>query len=787
MKNTTSASGRDKSDSKSTADGSFGRTLFENLAARLTLVDLILGALIAALIALIIVTYKYQFLPDLKLGDISPKEIVAPQDISIEDTAATAAERVKAAQSVPAVFDRDARVVAALEEEVKAKFGLARARIAEKQPGERTRASRRSLLESLGQELGDYFSEPALEVFARQGFSEGLEQELITLLKQAYGHGIVGTRDPFSGGAQGGLLIRTSAGEERRLDSASEIRDLAEARAFLRQNQFKLAALDQTERREAVAFLESLLRPDIIYNAAETERRRREAAEKVLPVVRQIKRGKVIVRGGDEIEQSHLLELRALRSLQEPGMLRDRFVGAMLLSSMLLYLLWRYFVFHQVRHKKIRNHFVLVSLVLVLSLLTARLFFGLADMAGERLAFQALRGQVSLYYLAPVAFGAMLVALLIDVNIAILYSVVSALLLGAMISSIDLAVYSLIGSFAAIYGIKQYKERTTVVKAGITIGVVNIATAAAMDLFAPAYGSSLSAIGIKAAAGATSGILAAMFASMLLPALESLFKITTDIKLLELSNLNTPILRRMALEAPGTYHHSIIVGTLAEAAAEAIGANPLLARVAAYYHDIGKLKMPQYYVENQLFSRNKHEGLSASMSSLIIASHVKDGLQMAKEIGLMPRISDMIPQHHGTRLMTYFYQKARETQQPGKGVEPQEADFRYPGPKPQSKEAAILMICDAVEAASRTLTSPTPAQIQGMIKRIIDAIVADGQLDECDVTLKDLDLISKSLLKTLLGVYHHRIEYPGYDFSQEPESAAQTKYLDKPPGAIGGR
>ncbi len=786
MKNTTSTSGREKSDSKSTADRSFGRILFENLAARLTFPDLILGALIAALAALIVVTYKYQFLPDLRPGDISPKDIVAPRDISIEDAAATAAERIKAGQSVPAVFDRDAGVVGALEGELRAKFSLARAAMAEKGQGERARSSRPASLEGLPEGLGDYFPEPALELFARHGFSEDLEQEVATLLKQAYGRGIVGTRELFARGEESGSVIRTSAGEERRLNKL-EIMDLAEARAFLRQNQFNLTTLDRRERREAVAFLEGLLQPDVIYNAAETERRRREAVEKVLPVVRQIKRGKVIIRSGDEVKESHLVELRALRSLQEPGMLRDRFIGAMLLSSMLLYLLWRYFVFHQVRHKKIRNHFILVSLVLIISLVTARLFFGLADMAEERLAFKGLSGPVPLYYLAPVAFGPMLVALLIDVNIAILYSVVAALLLGAMISSIDLAVYSLIGSFAAIYGIKQYKERTTVLKAGITIGLVNIATAAALDLFAPAYGSTLPTIGIKAAAGVASGILAAMFASMLLPVLESLFKITTDIKLLELSNLNTPILRRMALEAPGTYHHSIMVGTLAEAAAETIGANPLLARVAAYYHDIGKLKMPQYYVENQLFSRNKHEDLSASMSSLIIASHVKDGLQMAREIGLMPRISDMIPQHHGTRLMTYFYQKARETQQPGKGIEPHEADFRYPGPKPQSKEAAILMICDAVEAASRTLTSPTPAQIQGMIKRIIDAIVADGQLDECDVTLKDLDLISKTLLKTLLGVYHHRIEYPGYDFNQEPESTTQAKYPDKPPEAIGGR
>jgi hypothetical protein len=236
--------------------------------------------------------------------------------------------------------------------------------------------------------------------------------------------------------------------------------------------------------------------------------------------------------------------------------------------------------------------------------------------------------------------------------------------------------------------------------------------------------------------------------------------------LLELSNLNNPILRRMALEAPGTYHHSITVGTLAEAGAESIGANTLLTRVGAYYHDIGKLKHPEYYVENQIFSTNKHEGLSPTMSSLILASHVKDGLAIAKEIGLGPKVSQMIPQHHGTRIMTYFYQKAKENAIE-KGQEINEDDFRYPGPRPQFREAAILMLADQVEAAARTLQAPKPSQISSMIQRIFQATIQDGQLDECDITLMELNGVSHAFERVITGMHHHRIEYPGFDFNRQ--------------------
>ena len=444
-----------------------------------------------------------------------------------------------------------------------------------------------------------------------------------------------------------------------------------------------------------------------------------------------------------------------------------------------MYALWRYFVHYQSRHRKIRNHVLLILVILITALGVMRLMTTLADVLSGRLGVEAFRDPLNLYYAIPFAFAAVLVTLLVDPNVGFLVSIALSILSGLYYGDIYLGTYVMVGSLAGIYSSRQYKERAAVLKAGLTIGIVNTLGLLAIGFLRGGPLTSSTAF-FKLSIALLSGMLASALASMLLPALESLFKITTDIRLLELSNLNAPILRRLSVEAPGTYHHSLMVGTLAEAAAEAIGANPLLVRVAAYYHDLGKMLKPEYFVENQVFGINKHETLSPSMSCLIIASHVKDGLELAKEIGLSQRIRDMIPQHHGTRIMTYFYQKAKEA---AKNQEVIEADFRYPGPKPQTKEAAIMMMADSVEAASRTLSNPSPAQVQGMINRVVDAIVADNQFDECDITLRDIRLVKESFFKILTGIYHRRIDYPGYDFKNvdsEPEKVSVESASSRP-------
>jgi putative nucleotidyltransferase with HDIG domain len=274
------------------------------------------------------------------------------------------------------------------------------------------------------------------------------------------------------------------------------------------------------------------------------------------------------------------------------------------------------------------------------------------------------------------------------------------------------------------------------------------------------------------------GIQIGILATGLAPVMEVVFDLTSDIRLLELVNLERPILRQLMLVAPGTYHHSIIVGNMVEAAAEKIGANPLLAKAAAYYHDIGKVKKPTYFVENQLGGENKHEKLAPSMSSLILQAHVKDGVELARQNKVSQHIIDIIRQHHGTSFMVYFYNKAKQQATNPHMVNSE--DYRYPGPRPQTKEAGLVLLADQVEAASKTLLDPTPARIQGLVQKIINNVFADGQLDECELTLKDLHEIAKSFIKILSGIFHHRIEYP-HSAEKVSEKKKTSEDLDKQP------
>jgi cyclic-di-AMP phosphodiesterase PgpH len=237
-------------------------------------------------------------------------------------------------------------------------------------------------------------------------------------------------------------------------------------------------------------------------------------------------------------------------------------------------------------------------------------------------------------------------------------------------------------------------------------------------------------------------------------------------------------LRQLMLVAPGTYHHSIIVGNMVEAAAEKIGANPLLAKAAAYYHDIGKIKKPTYFVENQLGGENKHEKLAPSMSSLILQAHVKDGVELARQNKVSQKIIDIVQQHHGTSFMAYFFNKAKQQATNPNMVNSE--DYRYPGPRPQTKEAGLVLLADQVEAASKTLLDPTPARIQGAVQKIINNIFADGQLDQCELTLKDLHEIAKSFIKILSGIFHHRVEYP-HSAEKISEKKRSSEDLDKQP------
>ncbi|MGQ9921543.1 MAG: HD family phosphohydrolase, partial [Desulfobacca sp.] len=380
-------------------------------------------------------------------------------------------------------------------------------------------------------------------------------------------------------------------------------------------------------------------------------------------------------------------------------------------------------------------------------------------------------------FILPVALAPILVQVFIGLETAILTAFLAAMLSALLVDKPFLyflfyALSGLVGTWASL----ACRNRWGFIRASLSVALCNGLMVAAIKLVqfplqAPDFFLGLA---FAVAGGLQIGVLATGLA----PILEVSFDLTSDIRLLELINLDRPILRQLMLVAPGTYHHSMIVGNMVEAAAEKIGANPLLAKAAAYYHDIGKIKKPTYFVENQFDGENKHEKLAPSMSSLILQAHVKDGVELARQNKVGQKIIDIIRQHHGTSFMAYFYNKAK--QQAANPDMVNREDYRYPGPKPQTKEAGLVLLADQVEAASKTLLDPTPARIQGAVQKIINNIFADGQLDECELTLKDLHEIAKSFIKILSGIFHHRIEYP-----QSAEKTAEKKKtsedLDKQP------
>ncbi|HYW72498.1 MAG TPA: HDIG domain-containing protein [Pyrinomonadaceae bacterium] len=369
----------------------------------------------------------------------------------------------------------------------------------------------------------------------------------------------------------------------------------------------------------------------------------------------------------------------------------------------------------------------------------------------------------------PFAAAALLVRSLLDRQLSLFVGVVTALVAATLAShGITPALYAFTSCAAAAYGIKRYHERQTVTFAGLIVAGVNILTAMAITLVTSTRFHFIDLI-IAALLGFAGGLLTIVFAAGGVPINESLFGVLTDVRLLELTNAELPVLSQLAIRAPGTNQHSHTVGQLAEDACRAIGANAMLARVGALYHDIGKVAAPDHFVENQT-GENPHDRLRPIQSAKIITSHVTYGLRLANEIGLPKRVADFIPQHHGTRTLHFFLSKARAEG----NCKINERDFRYPGPKPQFREAAILMLADSAEAAAKSLAQPNAENIRTIVSKIFDAVVSDGQLDESQLTLHQLRQLRETMVNSLVAIYHPRIHYPGFNFpSESPEPPLQ--------------
>lgn len=505
------------------------------------------------------------------------------------------------------------------------------------------------------------------------------------------------------------------------------------------------------------------LKPNLIFNQGETQERRAEAMQAVPTTKGMVLKDEKIIGSHERVTKAALEKIRSLALAKED---RDRsgrswsllypIMGRLLFNVFVVALLAAYLFFYRPK-VFIDNRLLLLLALIVVGQMIITYMVRTAAGASE--------------YLVPIAIAAMLTTILYDAQLGGVMALAVALLFGNL-EGFDLAatLVALVVGTAAAYSVTRVRHRREFYRPMVfislgyvfSIGLIGMMRLTPFSVVAKDFGL-----------GIISGISAPIITSGILFIFEGLFHVTTDITLLELSDTNRPLLREMSLQAPGTYHHSINVGYLAEEAAESIGAHSLLARVASYYHDIGKLEKPDYFVENQTHgARNPHDRLSPSMSSLVLAAHIKDGIELAIQSRVPKAIIDVIEQHHGTSLMTYFYQKALDQ---GASREVQEA-YRYPGPRPETKEAAIVMLADVVEATSRTLEEASPSRLKGMVTKIIQEKFAAGELDNCELTLKDLHSIGESFIHVLGGTFHQRVEYP----QEEAAAEKQPEELERP-------
>lgn len=725
------------------------------------------------------------------LNNIAPAEIKAPISFLMTDETATEEKRRAAEDNVAPVFDYDGNTYEQLINRVYRSFRRMRREVRSVRWASGT-AQREEQVKDFHQlkpafekELGAEVPDRLFEWLTENRFSAPHENVLIRSLVKWSGRRIMDGHGSLFKTADSQLLVRVIAagrsGDEFTL-RRDEINDIKKTSDFNLEGVAGVERLTGRDLKNATDLAHLLLVPNLTYNKQETLDRKRRASASVLPVQVSIQKGQTIVTAGAVVTplQVNLIgELNQLKSSR-----RTDFV-AFIVTFLLMILVVVFFSYlrrvagHRI-NLEIKDIYAMCTVLIFVVIMTKAYIF-ITD------AIFISKGDVipanSLIFGAPVAVGPMLVGLMISAGeIVWLFTIFMAIALALMVDTSFTFSYMLltaIGGIAAARGVVSCTKRNDIYRAGIRTGLVNASVLAAITLLQPMGDKSIGTLLLfNVALGFLSGILASLAALALIPMFETLFNYTTDVKLLELSSLNHPLMKDMIVKAPGTYHHSLVVGSMCEAAAESIGCNPLLAKVMAYYHDIGKMEHSQYFIENQRPGQNAHDHISPHMSKTVLIAHVKDGAEMGYKLKLGKPIIDGILQHHGTTLISYFFNKALEEQDDDIDTV-QEEDFRYPGPKPQFKEAALLMLADSIEAAARSLEEPTPGRLTHLVKTIIQNKFLDGQLEECDLTLSDLSVIEETYRRVILGIYHQRIDYPAAPAPRLPPALPPTANVVK--------
>ena len=671
-------------------------------------------------------------------GEVAERDIIADRDLLVEDAQATQAKREQLMLLQPLVFDLSYEPYSQLHSRMVDLFR----EINELDP-DRKYVAVGQLMETLTPDVAE---EVILEL-TRPEVQSFVLQKLLPQVRTVLGEGLVSDLRAARVGRAGVIIRHVDTGAEVLRPDLAVLPDVQSAVASLVNNLRQEKDLGIPAQKSLSILLSALLPASLQVNREATRQRSEAVAENVEPVYHHLRRGEMVVRKGERVNREQQIKLQAIYS--QAG---NRINWQTASGSFGLALLLGLGLFMAPSGKPgtpLRcKDYLLMALVLAFFAMGAKVVYLLGLRTGDVGTMSALA------YAYPVAGAVGLVAMVFAARRYCTMGLMLAFLTALMFKgNMSLFLFYFLGGMLATWLVTRAQSRQDVVWSIIplTVGQIFLWLASCLLGQTPA-----AYMPIQFACVLGNSVISLLTLFALSPVLELTFGYSTRFRLMELMSLEQPLMQELMMTMPGTYHHSLVVANMVEAGAKAIGANSLLCKVAALYHDAGKLSHPEYFIENQYGGRNKHDKLAPSMSALILTSHVKKGTEMVEAHGLGQEIIDIIRQHHGTRVIRFFYQKAQDL-----GENPRESDYSYPGPRPQTKEAAILMLADSVEASSRTLTDPTPARIKGHIDNIIKGIFAEGQLDESELTFKDLHKLSDNFLRILTGIFHQRIAYPG--------------------------
>lgn len=641
-----------------------------------------------------IITRKY----DLKVGDIPKSDIKAHREII--DESATEARKKEAEEKVDKQYSLRTDVQKQSEEKIKGFFSSVEKVLAQDKPEE----EKAKLIPRAPFKITDAQANKIASM--NEQSTKKLESVCIDGLNKAY---------------------------EAPIEDGNE-QDLKEAKKEYT-DFISSSDLSDSEKDIALNFV-NVVEPNFFYDKEKTDELIKETLKQVPPVM--IKKNQIVVSEGEPVTAHQLELLGTLGLLSDSASALYIYIALGVLVIIVMYLQYGYIHKYYPAINKEFSKIVMISILNVFPVILARLFGMMSN------------------YIIPLACMPMLITLLLNYKISLVFSMLNVILIGGAVGfNPNIIILAILNVVLGGTLLRKMQQRNDILYSSITVAVLSSILTFSVGTLTTNNFMEILADSTFAAAGA---ILSGILTIGVLPFFESTFDIVTNAKLLELSNPNNPLLKKLLMEAPGTYHHSILVANLAELAAEQVGGNPLLARIGAYYHDVGKTKRPYFFRENQFGKKNPHDRLKPEVSSKIIISHVKDGSELAKEYNLPKTIHDFIVTHHGETLVKYFYLTVKNNSENPDEVK--EEDFKYPGPKPMSKEQGIVMLADSTEAAVRSINEPTEEKIEKMVNNIIDDKLATGQLDNCDLTLRDISKIKKCFLKALNGIHHERIEYP---------------------------